>query len=255
MVVEGCRADAQFLDDRCSSRATCFAGRAARSSTTRLAQTGRWSGRLTLDGCTHEVNPDRWQGSRDRSWGIRPVGEPEPPWLAAAKPPESFYWVYAPLQFPDFSIIVITQENAAGERSLEQAVLLRPDREPQHLGRPEFACEFTPGTREVATAVITFAHGPKVEVETVLPLALGAGAGYGIGDWRHGQYLGPLVVQGQTYDVSDAAKRAAYWSVIDNLARARGEGQTGWGLFEFACFGPHAPSGFTAWDDTAGGDK
>jgi len=61
----------------------------------------------------------------------------------------------------------------------------------------------------------------------------------------------PLVVAGQTYDVSDAAKRAAYWSVIDNLARARCDGANGWGLFEFACFGPHAPSGFTGWDDTA----
>lgn len=219
--------------------------------TSRLAQTGSWSGKLSLDGVTHEVTPDRWQGSRDRSWGIRPVGDPEPAGIGATKPPGSFFWVYAPLQFPDFSIIVIAQEDAEGNRSLEDALLLRPDADPEHLGRPEFALEFKPGTREVASAVLTFARGPKVEVETVLPVALGAGAGYGIGDWKHGQYLGPLVVQGQTYDVSDAAKRATYWSVIDNLARARCRGRTGWGLFEFACFGPHAPSGFTGWDDTA----
>lgn len=219
--------------------------------TRRLAQTGTWSGQLTLDGHTHEVTPDRWQGTRDRSWGVRPVGDPEPPGIGAAKQPGSFFWVYAPLRFDDFSIVVIAQEDAAGHRSLEEAVRIAPDREPEHLGRPEIALTFTPGTREVAEAVLSFPRGPKVEVEAVLPMALGAGAGYGIGDWRHGQYLGPLVVQGQTYDVSDAAKRAAYWSVIDNLARARCDGQTGWGLFEFACFGPHQPSGFTSWEDTA----
>ena len=41
----------------------------------RLAQLGSWSGWLEVDGERHEVTPDRWWGSRDRSWGIRPVGE------------------------------------------------------------------------------------------------------------------------------------------------------------------------------------
>ena len=40
-------------------------------------QTGRWTGRISIDGTEVEVTPDRWWGARDRSWGIRPVGEPE----------------------------------------------------------------------------------------------------------------------------------------------------------------------------------
>ena len=44
-------------------------GRPRRSAVTRLA-----------------VTDDRWVGTRDRSWGIRPVGEPEPPGRAAAEP-------------------------------------------------------------------------------------------------------------------------------------------------------------------------
>ncbi|GAA5112186.1 hypothetical protein [Haloechinothrix salitolerans] len=220
----------------------------------RLAQTGTWSGTLTVAGTDYDVTPDVWQGTRDRSWGIRPVGEPEPPGYAAAQPPESFYWLYAPLRFDEFSIITILQEDGRGRRSLEEAVRVWPEssgKEPEPLGRPEVALTFTPGTREVATAVLDFADGPKVEVECVLPVALGAGAGYGTDDWRHGMYLGELEVQGRGHDVGDAAKRAAYFSVIDNLARARCEGRLGWGLFEFACFGPHEPSGFTGWDDVA----
>ncbi|MBA0126974.1 hypothetical protein H0B56_15600 [Haloechinothrix sp. YIM 98757] len=221
----------------------------------RLAQTGCWSGTLTVDGVTSEVTPDRWWGTRDRSWGIRPVGDPEPPGIGAAKEPGSFYWVYAPLQFPDFSIITIAQEDARGHRSLEEAVRVWPEasgREVEYLGRPEITIDFVPGTREVGAATLGFADGTSVTVETQVPLALGAGGGYGTDDWRHGMYLGEqAVVQGGTYDVSDAPKRAAYWSVTDNLVRARCGNHAGWGMFEFACFGPHEPSGFTGWDDVA----
>lgn len=44
----------------------------------RFAQLGTWSGRIVVDGERIAVDPATWLGSRDRSWGIRPVGEPEP---------------------------------------------------------------------------------------------------------------------------------------------------------------------------------
>jgi len=52
----------------------------------RLAQTGRWSGYVRSGGDEFAVTPDRWQGSRDRSWGVRPVGESEPPGIQARNP-------------------------------------------------------------------------------------------------------------------------------------------------------------------------
>jgi hypothetical protein len=44
----------------------------------RFAQLGCWSGRIVVDGEEIAVDPATWLGSRDRSWGIRPIGEPEP---------------------------------------------------------------------------------------------------------------------------------------------------------------------------------
>ena len=79
----------------------------------RMAQTGRWTGSITADGETLEVTPDRWWGIRDRSWGIRPVGEPEPPGIQSRNT-GTFYWLYAPVQFEDHAILCIVQENAAG---------------------------------------------------------------------------------------------------------------------------------------------
>lgn len=49
----------------------------------RFAQLGSWSGQIVIDGEEIAVDPAVWIGSRDRSWGIRPVGEREP----AAGPP------------------------------------------------------------------------------------------------------------------------------------------------------------------------
>ena len=42
--------------------------------TQRLAQTGCWSGTLSVGGTDLAVTPDRCWGTRDRSWGVRPVG-------------------------------------------------------------------------------------------------------------------------------------------------------------------------------------
>ena len=55
----------------------------------RFAQTGNWSGQLRVADETFEVTPDRWKGSRDRSWGIRPVGAPDAQPHAPAQSPQA----------------------------------------------------------------------------------------------------------------------------------------------------------------------
>ena len=43
----------------------------------RYHQGGWASGTVTVDGQTHEVNPEEWFGFRDHSWGVRQaIGEP-----------------------------------------------------------------------------------------------------------------------------------------------------------------------------------
>lgn len=79
----------------------------------RMAQTGQWTGSITVDGETLDVTPDRWWGIRDRSWGIRPVGEPEPPGIQARNA-GTFYWLYAPVRFTDHAILCIVQEDYDG---------------------------------------------------------------------------------------------------------------------------------------------
>jgi len=225
----------------------------------RFAQTGRWTGRIRVGDETFDVTPDRWWGSRDRSWGVRPVGEAEPAGIRASQPPGTFFWNYAPMQFPDYAIVYIAQEERDGRRVLEDAVRIWPadaGRDPEPLGRPEHELEFAPGTREVKRATLRFAPRTgdpfAVAVDVLLPLYLALGTGYGLdADWRHGMYQGPLKVEGLTFDLPPPDAPARRFGVIDALARFEVDGQVGYGLFEHMVLGPHDQYGFTGWDDVA----
>ena len=85
-----------------------------------------------MRGTDIEIAPDSWIGTRDRSWGVRPVGEPEPPGIHGADALPGFFWIYAPMQFDDCSILTIVQEDRHGARVLEEAVRVWPDA----TGRP-----------------------------------------------------------------------------------------------------------------------
>lgn len=217
----------------------------------RLAQVGRWTGSIVVDGTRFDVTPDHWWGSRDRSWGVRPVGEPEPPGIAAASPMEGFYWVYAPMQFDDCAVLCIVQEEPDGTRVLEQAVRVWPDaaRPVERLGRPEVDLRFRPGTTDVESATWHL-HEPDgapltIDVEPLLPMFLGKGTGYGFDDdWRHGMWQGPLVVQGVRYDLADPTVAASLFGIVDAVSRfTASDGRVGHGLFEWLVLGRHDPSG------------
>lgn len=223
----------------------------------RFAQVGTWSGNIRVDGREIPVTPDRWVGSRDRSWGIRPVGGPEAPNRATAEmdPKFGFWWTYVPLRFDDFALVLIMQEDGDGFRSLNDALRVWPGGDDgqavvEQLGWPEVHIRYASGTRIPTGAQIrmTDRSGKPItlEVETKGHIILHAGCGYGADpDWTHGTWLGRNVVQGKTYDMNDPDIVArAPFGVIDHVARAECDGQEGWGLFEHGSFGRHAPSGF-----------
>jgi hypothetical protein len=226
----------------------------------RFAQVGTWEGTLRVDGEEIAVSPDRWVGTRDRSWGIRPVGEPEPPGRRAGDPPAGFWWTYIPMRFEDYALLVILQEDGEGTRQVNDVTRVFPaasGRPPEQLGWPEIDIHYRSGTRipEGATLYLQ-ERGRKelvVEIEALGHVALNCGAGYGGDpDWGHGQWRGEGFVEGQVYDMTDPAVAGrGVFGVIDHVGRATCEGQEGWGMFEHGVIGPHRPSGFTDLFDTA----
>jgi hypothetical protein len=232
-------------------------GRRSIIDTWRFAQVGTWSGVLRVGGDTIDVTPDTWVGTRDRSWGIRPVGESEPPGRPAHGDDFGFWWLYVPLRFDQFAIVVIAQEDGWGHRTLNDAVRVWPDGRIDQLGWPRVEIDYRSGTRhpEHARIHLTERDGTPfvVDVDTRLgahggcgvPLHVGCGYG-GDSEWLHGSWRGPGWVEGVTYDFTDPAVAGRTpWGVIDHVARATAGDLVGWGLFEHGTIGRHTPSGFT----------
>ncbi len=222
---------------------------------TRFAQVGSWEGTLVSAGRQLRLTPDRWWGTRDRSWGVRPVGEPEPPGIRATDTEGGFFWIYAPVRFEDHALVTIIQERPSGERIMQDAHRVFPlgsGREPEWLGRPEHELRFAPGSRRVTGATLTYygAGGEvtaRLEVETLLAFPLLLGSGYGLEpDWRHGMYQGDLVVQGQVVPPADPSYST--WGLTEHAARFTYDGQVGYGMLECAVMGPHRQYGFTGWE-------
>ncbi len=211
----------------------------------RFAQTGCWSGTLRVGDESFEVTPDRWRGSRDRSWGIRPVGEPEPLGIHQGTPIMEGMWNYAPMQFEDFSILYICHEHNNGHRQLEEAVRVwnDPEREPEWLGRPEHAHVLSvakPYLAYIESSTIRFPEAPEGPLEVkVTPLThvwVMVGTGYGLeADWKHGMYQGKEVLQQFSLDME--ADKDRMFGLVDNAARFELNGQVGHGLFEYGFFG------------------
>ena len=224
----------------------------------RFAQLGSWSGHLEIDGERIAVNPDTWIGSRDRSWGIRPIGEAEPAGRPADPPFEGMWWLYVPIAFDDYSIVIIIQEAPDGFRSLNDCTRIFKDGRVEQLGWPRVKIHYRSGTRipTGATIVTNTATGSELrfEVESKLPVPIHVGGGYGgDADWIHGVWKGEKFTERLTYDMTDPAiiGRAGF-GVIDHVGRAvctEGDKDPvqGWGLFEHGALGRHDPSGFADW--------
>ncbi len=218
----------------------------------RFAQTGDWTGRLNVRGTPFELTPNQWWGTRDRSWGIRPVGESEPPGIRA-EAPFSWFWVYTPIRFADHSVLVMIQERQDGSRVLEEAIRVWPastGRPNEWLGRPAHDLSFAPGTRRATGGTIRLTEPDgtpiTIAVEPMVPVHVGIGTGYGYdSDWRHGMWQGPLKVEGFELDTTTPDGAARLFGIVDASARFSYGGNVGYGLFETMVIGPHDQYGFT----------
>lgn len=225
----------------------------------RFAQVGVWEGVIEIDGDEIRLDPDTWVGTRDRSWGIRPSGDPEPPGRSADEMIEGFWWLYVPLRFEDHAIIVIVQELPDGFRTLNDATRVWADGRREQLGWPEIGIDYESGTRHPVRARLGLtARGTgafTIDVDTKGFVALNVGCGYGGDpDWLHGQWKGREWVDVTTYDMTDETVLSRVpFSVVDHIAIARytDGGPEGAGLFEHGTFGRHDPSGFADWGSVA----
>lgn len=232
---------------------------------TRLTQHGAFRGWISIDGDRIELDPARVWGARDRSWGVRPVGEREG---GAPGPLPQFFWLWAPVHFEDVVAQFDVNEDAEGRRWHAHGVLApaaAPGAEPS-IAAPEIAAavshtvRWQPGTRRARSAVIRLERHRRepveIELEPVLHFQM-LGIGYLHPTWGHGVWQGTDVTDGERWDLAALDPMAPQHLHVQALCRARlrglpdGRMREGMGVLEQLVIGPHAPSGFESLLDPA----
>ncbi len=223
--------------------------------TTRLTQFGFWEGFIRIGGREVVIDPSRVPGTRDRSWGIRPVGEPEG---GAPGGLQQFFWVWAPFHFDDVCALMSVNEDAAG-RAWHSSGFVAPagrldERAVEPLARVAQSIRWRPGTRRAASAELTLTpHQGDAMVLTLDPVLRFQmrGLGYLDPEWGHGHWKGPDALDGVTWDLAELDPMDPRHLHVQQLCRARWGDKEGLGVLEQLAIGPHAPSGFTSLIDAA----
>jgi hypothetical protein len=244
-------------------RATLRAGTQVVMDSTRLTQFGRWSGQIEVEGRRIEIEPRDVLGVRDRSWGVRPVGEREAG--APSLAPPQLFWLWAPLHFDDVCTHLGVFEDEAGGSWHSGGVTIPahdggrsfPDaNDPgeQRAARIAHRIDWQPGTRRSrgARLELTTQAGKSVQIELEPRLTFQMlGLGYLNPEWGHGHWKGAEAFGAESWKPAELAPLDPRHIHVQQLCRARWEGREGIGVLEQLVIGPHQPSGFKSLFDGA----
>ena len=221
---------------------------------TRLTQNGHYSGWVEIDGKREALKPG-CAGTRDRSWGVRPIGAPDAQPVPGGGAP-GFFWQWTPMNFADRSVFFHFTADSTGVPWNTRAVVA-PDgataAELVEVEHADMSVELVPGTRHARTAIlrVPMPNGAPLEIEfKPFQTFLMRGIGYTHPKWGHGRLHGELEVEREDLPLTDLNPNAMENLHIQELSTLtlRQDGrpdQTGMGVFEQLAFGPYPPLGLT----------
>lgn len=227
---------------------------------TRLTQFGRWSGWIEIDGERIELaDAGEVVGVRDRSWGIRPVGEP----ITGPPSVPQFFWLWAPTVFDDACTHFAVNQEADGRTWHESGAVVpvvtdgEPTIDPGRVQRgrsAEFDVSWQPGTRWAGSITTRLGvwNGEPVEVtyEPFLQFQM-VGIGYRHPTWGHGRWVGSDESTRDQIVLSEVDPADHLMLHVQALSKARWGEREGVGIVEQLIIGPHAPTGLTGIIDGA----
>jgi hypothetical protein len=235
-------------------RQTMWNGSKLMMDSTRLTQWGTWSGRITTGG--DAVSFDALYGTKDRSWGVRPVGTPAGSAPDLTLPQIFFLW--APINFEDRCTHFLCFDRANGERIVaSQAVLdvIGPD-DPtwgvddriEHLAGTVADVRWAPGLRRSQGATLRLlrhdGEEERIELEPLLTFRM-RGIGYMHPEWGHAHWHGENAVQAEEHKVEDLDNLEPWNIHVQQVMRATSGDRKGLGVLEQLAFGEHHPTGLT----------
>jgi len=215
---------------------------------TRLTQFGSWSGWLEVAGERQEISPTDVWGCRDRSWGVRPVGERTQTGAPVQEP--QYFWLWAPVNFPTTSTHFDVNEFSDGRRWHEAGALLPIGGEGIHMQTVDWRVGWRAGTRWADSFEYDLIehngarHTVRLTPRYEFPMR---GIGYGHPDFAHGSWKGESVTAGECTELPVAnplsGDQVHVQALCDaTLTMADGTTELGIGILEQLCIGGH-PTG------------
>ncbi len=239
---------------------------------TRLTQFGTWQGWIRLDDELIKIGPgtdtgDSGSGSggeevvgvRDRSWGVRPVGDR----IAGPATAPQFFWIWAPTVFDDrCSHLALNhlsdgmpwhQSGAVVPRITSDEPVLDPGRV-QRGTTADIEVVWEPGTRwarSITTKLGMWQAEPiEISYEPIVRFQM-SGIGYRHPEWGHGRWISDEVSTRDVIDLATVNAQDPTMVHVQALSRARWGDRTGIGIVEQLIVGPHEPTGLTGIIDGA----
>lgn len=221
---------------------------------TRATQNVSWRGEVTARGHRLQVQAAHCCGTRDRSWGVRPVGMGDPQTIVPPLEPQ-FYWLWTPSNFEQHSLFCHSNDDGDGDPWNRRAVLVDHQTDTaSHFDEVILTPTYAPQSRRITelTGVLVGADELSFTMRCG-PIFYMQGLGYGHPEWGHGRHHGPLRVACDSCDEASAEVQLRGGDFlplhIQALAHVELSGRnfstTGHCVVEQLFLGRHAPSEFS----------
>jgi hypothetical protein len=229
---------------------TLWSGNRRVRDSSRFVQLGRWQGAVRHPDGVIAVDPAQCRATKDRSWGVRAVGEREGG--APAPPSRGIFFLWAPLNWGDHVSHMQIYEDGQG-RSIHREGLVAPlhadpcAAEPAHEPRTEHMADvrarltYAPGTRYVASAELDLIDERgltrTIRCDPLLRFMM-KGLGYGHPKWGHGRWQGELVIGHESFLPEEIEPSAMENLHVEQIVRVTDGVREGVGILEHICTAP-----------------
>lgn len=214
---------------------------------TRATQLGAWSGWFETPNGRTELN-ESFVGTKDRSWGVRPVGEPLPGAPGVRAPQLCFFWV--PLNMDEGGVHFMCFNDSEGNAQSESAAILPiAGRGEVKRARGNLEYKAGEGTRWLEHAVLALGD-EEIELTPLFRFQM-RGAGYSHPQYGHGRWHGGAMQNGEMLDLDELDPLEFSNIHVQHVVRATGRTSKGIGVLEQLIIGPYAPAGLSGLFDGA----
>jgi hypothetical protein len=247
------------------SRQTLWSGSRRIMDATRFDQFGRWSGSIRHPDGDIVVDDKICRGTKDRSWGVRGVGERESG--GAPVQPTGIFFLWAPLFWDDHITHAIFFDGPRGEALVREGIIAPlyateaeiagvEDGKDRRMASARHRVKYVPGTRLAKSAEIDLIEldgsTRTIALEPILKFQM-KGLGYSHPEWGQGMWKGELATGSESFEPQKLNMLAPENIHVQQVVRASDGKRTGIGVLEQASFGPYAPAGFSEFFDGAKG--